>query len=154
MKKSQFLAALMVSRLVFMIPEVLILLVFARLAFDVHIYGSIVTVVVLILVGAFCFAGLGLLVASRARTLEAVSGLMNLVMLPMWLFSGVFFSSERFPEIFQPFIQVLPLTPLINGLRAVMLEGASLASQLPALIILGAWGAISFTLALWWFRWS
>ena len=84
---------------------------------------------VLILVGAFTFAGLGLLVASRAKTLETASGLMNLAMLPMWLLSGIFFSARSLSEAVQPFIRSLPLTPLIDGLRAVMLEGASLASQ-------------------------
>jgi ABC-type multidrug transport system permease subunit len=154
MKKRDFLAGLMISRLFFMIPEVLVVLVFAWLAFGVYIYGSLLAVVVLIFVGAFCFAGVGLLVGSRVRTLEAASGLLNLVMMPMWLFSGVFFSSERFPDVVQPFVQALPLTPLNNALRAVMLEGASLASQLPAIGILAAWGIVSFALALRWFRWS
>ena len=98
MRKSDFLAGVMISRLMFMVPEVLVLLVFARLAFGVVIYGSLLAVLFLILLGAVTFAGLGLLVASRAKTLEAVSGLMNLVMLPMWLLSGIFFSSDRFPE--------------------------------------------------------
>jgi ABC-type polysaccharide/polyol phosphate export permease len=106
------------------------------LAFGVEIHGSLLAVVVLILLGAFTFAGIGLLVASRARTLEAVSGLMNLVMLPMWILSGIFFSSERFPEATQPFINLLPLTPLIDALRAVMLEGEGLFGQLPRLGIL------------------
>jgi len=110
-------------------------------------------VVLLVLLGATTFAGLGLLVASRAKTLEAVSGLMNLVMLPMWLLSGIFFSSERFPEIAQPFIRALPLTSLINALRAVMQEGASLASQLPEIGMLSAWAIVTFFLALRWFRW-
>jgi ABC-type multidrug transport system permease subunit len=154
MHKRDFLASLMLSRLVFMVPEVLFLLLFAWLVFGVPIYGNVVTVALLVLVGSFTFAGLGLLVASRARTLEAVSGLMNLVMLPMWLFSGIFFASERFPDVAQPFIQALPLTPLTGALRAVMLEGASLASQLPAIGILAAWGLGSFVLALRWFRWS
>jgi ABC-2 type transport system permease protein len=153
MKKSQFLAALMISRLMFMVPEVLIILVFARLAFNVVNHGSELAVVVLILLGAFTFSGLGLLVASRAKTLEAVSGLMNLVMLPMWILSGIFFSSERFPEAFQPIVKALPLTPLIDALRAVMLEGASLTSQLPRIAILAGWGVVTFTLALKLFRW-
>ena len=106
------------------------------------------------MLGAFTFSGIGLLVASRAKTIEAVSGLMNLVMLPMWLLSGIFFSSERFPEAAQPFIQALPLTPLINALRAVMLDGLSLQSQMVPMIILFAWGAGTFLLALRWFRWS
>jgi ABC-type multidrug transport system permease subunit len=154
MRKADFLGALMISRLIFMVPEVLILLVFAWLAFGVTIAGSIVSVVVLILLGAVTFAGIGLLVASRPQTIEAVSGLMNLVMLPMWLFSGVFFSSERFPDWLQGFIWALPLTPLINALRAVMLDGASLTSQWAEMALLAGWGLVAFVLALRWFRWS
>ncbi len=154
MRKTDFLAALMISRLLFMFPEVLFLLVFAWLAFGVTIAGSIAAVVALILLGSFTFAGIGLLVASRARTMEAVSGLMNLVMLPMWVFSGIFFSSERFPSFLQGFIQALPLTALNNALRAVMLDGATLASQWAELLLLAGWGIVTFVLALRWFRWS
>lgn len=154
MRRSDFLAGVMISRLLFMVPEVLVLLVFARLAFGVVIYGSLLSVLVLILTGAATFAGLGLLIASRARTLEAVSGLMNLVMLPMWLLSGIFFSSERFPGVAQPLIRALPLTALNDSLRAVMQEGATLASQLPQLGILAAWAVVTFALALRWFRWT
>ncbi len=114
MRRSDFLAGVMLSRLLFLVPEVLVLLTFARIAFGVVIYGNLLAVAFLILLGAVTFAGLGLLVASRAKTLEAVSGLMNLVMLPMWLLSGIFFSSDRFPAAAQPFIQVLPLTALNN----------------------------------------
>ncbi len=103
------------------------------------IHGSLATMALLILLGAITFAGIGLLVASRARTMEAVSGLMNLVMLPMWVVSGIFFPSDRFPEAAQPFIQALPLTPLINALRNVSMEGVSLASQWPLIAILAAW---------------
>jgi len=154
MKKRDFLAAMMISRLVFMVPEVLLLLAFSYFVFGVPIVGSVWSLVVLILVGAFAFAGLGLLVASRATTTETVSGLMNLVMLPMWVTSGIFFSSERFPDFMQPFIRALPLTALIDALRAVMLEGASLASQWSELLILALWGIVSFAVALRIFRWN
>jgi ABC-2 type transport system permease protein len=154
MKKSHFLAGIMLSRLVFMIPEMAILLVFAWLAFGVVIQGSLFAVIVLIFLGSFTFAGLGLLVASRARTLEAVSGLMNLVMLPMWVLSGIFFPSERFPDAAQPFIKMIPLTPLLEALRAIMLEGASLVSLWPQIATLLAWGVGTFALALKWFRWT
>ena len=106
MRKGDFLGGIMISRLLFMVPEVLVLLLFARIAFGVVIYGSLSAVLFLILLGATAFAGLGLLVASRAKTLEAVSGLMNLVMLPMWLLSGIFFSSDRFPAAVQPVIRI------------------------------------------------
>jgi ABC-type multidrug transport system permease subunit len=154
MRKSHFLAAIMMSRLLFMIPEMLITLVFAWLTFGVVIQGSLIAVVVLILLGAFTFSGLGLLVASRAKTIETVSGLMNLVMLPMWVLSGIFFSPDRFPDVAQPFIKALPLTPLIHALRAVMLESASLTDVWVETAILAAWGAVSFVLALRWFRWN
>lgn len=153
MKKSHFLAGLMVSRMLFMVPEVLILLVFARYVFGVVIHGSLLAVIFLILLGAVTFSGLGLLVASRAKTIEMVSGLMNLVMVPMWIFSGIFFSSERFPEAIQPIIKLIPLTPLNDSLRAVMLEGAPLADQATRIAIMAGWGAASFVLALRWFRW-
>jgi ABC-2 type transport system permease protein len=154
MRKTDFLASLMISRLFFLLPEVLTLLIFSWLVFDVTIVGNIGAVVLLILLGSFCFAGLGLLVACRATTVETVSGLMNLVMLPMWILSGIFFSSERFPAFMQPLIQVLPLTALINALRAVMLEGATLTSQWLEVLTLALWGGVSFTLALRLFRWT
>lgn len=154
MRKSEFLAAVMISRLLFLIPEVLILLVFARVAFGVKCHGNPLAALAIILLGAGTFTGLGLLLASRAKTIEAVSGLMNLVMLPMWVFSGIFFSSERFPEALQPFVKALPLTMVIDSLRAVMLDGLPLATQSLNLFALVAWGGIPFVVALRWFRWQ
>jgi ABC-2 type transport system permease protein len=154
MKKGDFLAAIMLSRMLFMIPEVLVLLLFARFVFHVYYYGSYATLILLIVLGATMFSGIGLLVASRAKTVEAVSGLMNVVMLPMWMLSGMFFSSDRFPAAAQPLIQILPLTPLINALRSVMLEGSSLASQAGQIAIMAVWSAVSFAVALRIFRWQ
>jgi ABC-type multidrug transport system permease subunit len=154
MRKRDFLLGMMLSRLILLAPEVFVLLLFARVAFGVVIQGSLLAMAVLILLGAVTFSGLGLLVASRARTLEAVSGLMNLVMLPMWILSGVFFSPERFPTEAQPFIQALPLTPLIDALRNVSLEGAGLETQSRQIAILCAWAAGSFLIALRIFRWK
>ncbi len=154
MRKTDFLLGILLSRLIFLVPEILVLLLFARVAFGVVIQGSLLMVVLLILLGALAFAGIGLLVASRARTLEAVSGLMNLVMLPMWVLSGIFFSSERFPDAMQPFIQALPLTTLNNALRSVMLEGTPAASIWLEVVLLTSWAVVSFILALRWFRWN
>jgi ABC-type multidrug transport system permease subunit len=154
MRKSDFLLAIMLSRLLFTVPELLLLLTFAYFIFHVTIQGAFLALLVLIVVGAMSFMGIGLLVASRPKTTEAVSGLMNLVMLPMYVLSGVFFSSKNFPDAAQPFIKALPLTALNDALRAVMLDGASLAEQLPRIGILAAWGGVSFFLALRWFRWS
>jgi ABC-type multidrug transport system permease subunit len=154
MRKSHFLLGIMLSRQLFMLTEMVLLVVFAYFVFNVVIAGSLWAMAFLLVLGAFTFAGIGLLVASRAQTLETVSGLMNLVMLPMWVFSGIFFSSERFPAFLQPVIKIIPLTPLIDALRAVMLEGASLASQWTRILILAVWTVGTFFLALKWFRWQ
>lgn len=154
MRKADFLLGILLSRLLFLVPEVLVIMLFARLAFGVAVQGSLLAVLALVLLGALAFAGIGLLVASRAQTLETVSGLMNLVMLPMWVLSGIFFSPERFPEAMQPLIQALPLTPLIDALRAVSQEGTPLAALWPQLALLAGWAAGSFVLALRWFRWN
>ncbi len=154
MRKSDYLLAQMFSRFIFFVLEVVVILAFGVLVFQVPIRGSFTVVAVITLGGALCFGGIGLLVAARARTLEAANGLMNLVMVPMWLFSGVFFSSERFPRAAQPFIQALPLTALNNALRAVMLEGRSLMAIGGELVILGLWALAAFAVALKIFRWQ
>lgn len=153
MKKSQYLLSYMVSRLAFLVLEVATLVGFGWVMFDVGVRGSLGTLALLTVVGAFSFAGLGLLVASRAKTVEAVSGLMNLVMLPMWILSGTFFSYARFPEAMQPVVQALPLTALNDALRGVMIDGASLTRVAVPLAIVVAWGAVSFAVALKIFRW-
>ncbi len=153
MKKGHFLLGQMIGRIVFLFLEVGVLVSFARFAFDVPIRGSVVALAVVSLLGAMTFAGMGLLVASRARTIEGVSGLMNFVMLPMWILSGTFFSTSRFPEVMQPVVRVLPLTAVNEALRAVMLDGASLGSVAGSLLVAAAWGALAFAGALYLFRW-
>ncbi len=156
MPRRDFLLAILLARLTFLVPDVAVLLLMGVLVFGMPIVGSLWLVALIEVIGALAFAGIGLLIASRAQTTETVSGLMNLVMLPMWIFSGLFFSSERFPDAIQPFIQALPLTQLLNALRRVMLEGAGLfdGDILISLGILTAWAVVTFTLALRWFRWT
>ena len=153
MKRRDFLLSVMFSRMLFTVPEVCILLLFGYLMFDVKNAGSVFSLLALIVLGAASFSGLGLLVASRAKTIETVSGLMNLVMLPMYVVSGVFFSSERFPEAVQPVIQALPLTAMNDALRAVMLEGKSLLEIRVEILTLVIWGFVPFVIALKIFRW-
>lgn len=154
MRRSEYLLAQMLARLVFLVLEVAILVGFARLAFGVEVRGSIAALALVSLLGAASFAGIGLLVAARARTVEGVSGLMNVVMLPMWLLSGTFFSWERFPETIHPFIRALPLTALNDALRAVMIEGRPLVSLGLELGVLLASGLVSFLVAVRVFRWQ
>src|SRR5690348_118377 len=137
MRRSHYLFSFMLSRLVFLVLEVAAVIIFATLAFGFTVRGSWLAVTLITVLGGFTFSGIGLLVAARPRTIEGVSGLMNFIMLPMWLLSGTFFSSERFPAVLQPFIKALPLTALNDVLRALMNEGASLWSNwLPISILL------------------
>ena len=154
MHRSHYLLSFMLSRLVFLVLEVAAVVIFATLAFGFTVRGSWLSVVLTIILGGFTFSGIGLLVAARPTTIEGVSGLMNFIMLPMWLLSGTFFSSERFPSILQPFIQALPLTALNNLLRALMNEGASLTTNWIPIAILLAWCVVSFVIALKIFKWQ
>jgi ABC-2 type transport system permease protein len=156
MRRSDFLLALTSSRLVLMVIEVGLLLGFGVLVFHMRVQGwrSILSVLLLASLGAVTFGGVGLLTACRAQKIESVSGLINLVMMPMWIFSGVFFSYQKFPAIAQPFIKALPLTALNDALRATIIEGAPLGSQSGRVLVLAIWGGVSFILALRWFRWT
>lgn len=153
MSRAEYLLSFLIYRLVLLIAEVIALVSFAVWVFGVPLRGGVWELAVVCLVASLSFSALGLLIASRARTIEAVSGLMNLVMLPMWVFSGVFFSAERFPDALQPFIQVLPLTAAIDALRANMLQGSHLPALAPDMAILGGWLCLCFVTALKLFRW-
>jgi ABC-type multidrug transport system permease subunit len=153
MPRPYYLLSFILSRLLLLVIEVGALLGFGSLVFHVPIRGSLPVLAMLCVLGSLAFSALGLLIASRVQTIEAASGLMNLAMMPMWIVSGVFFSAQRFPGSLQPVIKALPLTAVIDALRANMLQGASLAQISPQLGILGAWMVICFTLALTLFRW-
>jgi ABC-2 type transport system permease protein len=154
MRRSHYLLSFMLSRLVGLVLEVAVVVGFGWLLFGVAVRGSLLDLAVVSLLGALSFAGLGLLVAARPRTIEGVSGWMNLVQLPMWLFSGTFFSYERFPAAVQPAIRILPLTALNDALRAVINDGTPLVATWPALLVMALWGGISFAVALRLFRWQ
>lgn len=154
MKQWEYFLAYMLSRMAFLILEVVAIVAFGWIVFDVAIRGSIALFTLISIVGAFTFSALGILVASRAQTIEGVSGLMNLVMVPMWILSGVFFSAERFPEWSQPFIQILPLTALNDSLRVVMIEGRGFTAVAADLAIMLVWLALSALVGLKIFRWQ
>jgi ABC-type multidrug transport system permease subunit len=153
MRRRDFLLALATSRLILMMIELVLVLGFGVVAFHMRVVGSWLSIILVSCLGALSFAALGLLTASRAQKIETVSGIMNVVMMPMWIFSGIFFSYERFPVIVIPFIKLLPLTALNDMLRAIILQGSPLSSQAAPLAIICLWGALSFLFAVRYFRW-
>jgi ABC-2 type transport system permease protein len=154
MRRRHLMYAQALARLVMIPIEMVVILVFARLAFDVRMSGSWLALALVSVTGSASFAGLAILVASRAQNSETVSGLMNLVMLPMFVLSGVFFSSDHFPAFMQPAINALPLTALCNGLRAVIIDGAGIAGIAGSVAVMAVWGAISFVVGMRLFRWG
>jgi ABC-2 type transport system permease protein len=154
MRRSHLLIAQALARLLLIPVEVAAILIFARLAFDVRLAGSVSALAVICLAGSASFAAVAVLVASRAQNNETVSGLMNVVMLPMFVLSGVFFSSAHFPAWMQPLVNALPLTALNDSLRAVIVDGAGLVSLGGPLLVLAVWGVVSFVLGLRLFRWA
>jgi ABC-type multidrug transport system permease subunit len=153
MRPRDFLLSFVLMRGLFVAIEVPLLFAFGWLAFGVRIVGSPLFLLAVSFLGAFTFGGLGLLVACRAQNTQTVGGLMNLVMMPMFIASGVFFSTSNFPDAMQPALRVLPLTALNDSLRAVVTEGAGLADISRPLLVLVSWAVASYAAALKWFRW-
>lgn len=153
MSRAQFLLSFLLSRLLMLAFEVAALVGFAVLAFQVPLRGPLWVLAFVCTLSALCFGGLGLLISARTSTMEGASGLMNATMLPMWILSGVFFSSSNFPAAMQPLVKALPLTAVNDALRANMLQGASLGGMLPELAVIAAWTVACFALALKLFRW-
>jgi len=153
MRRTHFLLAFLIMRALVLVVELPVLLVFAWLTFSIGVRGSVGLLALVAILGSLAFAGLGLLVASRARNVQTVSGLMNLVMLPMFICSGVFFAASHFPDPMQPFVRALPLTALNDSLRAIMIDGAGWAVIGRPVAVMTAWGAVSFAGALAIFRW-
>jgi ABC-type polysaccharide/polyol phosphate export permease len=154
MRRSSFFLSFMLSRLVFLVLELSVLAGFGRWVLGVPFNGDLLSFAIVTLLGALTFAGLGILVAARVRTIEGVSGLMNLVMMPMWLASGVFFSYERFPDVLHPFLKLLPLTALNDALRAVMLDGDAVFQIVPELAVMAGWTVLTVAVSLKIFRWE
>jgi len=153
MSRTSYLLSYLIWRMIVLVVEVGVPVGFGALAFGVPVRGRIIDLVVICVLASLSFSALGLLIASRARTIEAVSGLMNLVQVPMWILSGVFFSAQRFPPVVQPIVKALPLTALIDALRGHMLQGAGLVALAPQLATLGVWLVACFALAMKLFRW-
>jgi len=154
MRRSHYLLGFMLSRMIFLVPEVAVLVVLGWIMFSVKVYGSIPDLAIVSVFGSMTFAGLGMLVASRAKTIEAASGWMNFIMMPMYILSGSFFSYERFPAFAVPIIRALPLTALNDALRAVMNDGKPLYAIWLELAVLAIWGLVSFGVALKIFKWQ
>jgi ABC-type multidrug transport system permease subunit len=154
MQRRDFLLSILLSRLMFLAFETTALVAISWLAFGVAVQGSVAAVGFLSVLGGLGFAGIAMLIGARTQSTETAGGLMNLVMMPMYLLSGAFFSAKHFPDVLQPFIKALPLTALNDSLRAVINEAAPLSTQMAPMLVLAAWGVLPFIVAMRTFRWQ
>jgi ABC-2 type transport system permease protein len=154
MSRWHFMGSIMLMRLLFSVCEITVIFLFAYFVFGVKCRGSMLELIAVMIVGGASFSAIGLLMASRVQTSEAISGLMNLVMLPMWIVGGVFFSNERFPDAIQIILKALPFVALVDAVRGIMMDGTSITSLIPQIAILIAWGALALVIAVRCFRWK
>ncbi|XOV95048.1 MAG: ABC transporter permease [Bacteroidota bacterium] len=153
MKKYNYVASQLVSRLMLSAVEVLLLVGFTKWIFDVSITGSILAVILLVIAGNVAFTGLAILIASRTANTQIANGLINLVVMPMMILSGIYFSYHNFPDLMISIIQFLPLTVLADSIRSVFIEGATLVNVLPEIIGLFAFGFILYGLGIRIYKW-
>ena len=153
MSRVEYLGSYLLWRIVALTTVLAVIAGVGWLVFGVPFRGPFAVFALICVLSGLAFSSFGLLLASRVQTIEAISGLMNLAMMPMWVLSGVFFSSSRFPAIVQPFIHALPLTAAVDALRVNMLQGGGLRAMGAELATLAVWFVVSFTVALRIFRW-
>jgi ABC-type multidrug transport system permease subunit len=153
MKKSHFLIALITVRVVMNIVEALVLLLFALIAFHITIQGSISAMILLFIAGNIAFAGIAVFVSCHTSNTEVGNGLINAIVMPMMVLSGIFFSYHNFPDWSIPVINKLPLTILTDGIRSIFNEGAGYQQVALPVMILSATGVIFFLAGLKIFKW-
>lgn len=153
MKKSNFLIAMMLVRIVMNVVEALILFFSMWCLFDIRIQGNIGALCVLFMAGNVAFAGIAVWVSSRIYKTEVGTGWINAVQMPMMILSGIFFSYHNFPEWSIEFIRLLPLTVLTDGIRSVFNEGAGWVEILSPSLLLFSLGIICFVIGMKRFKW-
>lgn len=153
MKKSHYLIALLTVRITLNLIEALVLLLFALIVFKMQIQGSISALILLFLTGNIAFAGLAILISSHTSNTEVGNGLINAVVMPMMVLSGIFFSYHNFPDWSIPVIEKLPLTMLTDGMRSIFNEGAGWSQVALPILILTTIGVVLFGAGLKIFKW-
>jgi ABC-type multidrug transport system permease subunit len=153
MKKSHFLIALITVRIAMNFVEALVLLLFALITFNITIQGSISALILMFIAGNMAFAGIAVFVSSHTSNTEVGNGLINAVVMPMMILSGIFFSYHNFPDWSVKVIQVLPLTMVTDGIRSIFNEGSGYTEVAIPVLILSATGIIFFSAGLKIFKW-
>lgn len=153
MKKSHFLIALIIVRTGMNFIESTVLFFFAMAAFKITIQGDISALIIMFLAGNIAFSGIAVFVSSHTSNTEVGNGLINFVVFPMMVLSGIFFSYQNFPDWSLPVIRNLPLAMLTDGIRSIFNEGAGYHEVAMPIIILLSVGTLFFAAGLKIFKW-
>ena len=153
MKKSYFLISIITVRFVMNFIEAGLLLLFAYFAFGIHIQGSIPALITIFLAGNIAFSGIAVFISSNTSKTEVGNALINVVVMPMMILSGIFFSYHNFPDWFIPIIQKFPLTIMADDIRGIFIEGAGFAETFIHGLILSVTGILFFIAGIKYFKW-
>lgn len=122
--------------------------------FDLSMRGNYLNLIVVVVLGVIMLFGIGLAIGGWARTENQAAPLAQIATLPMMFLSGVFFPTFLMPELLQNITKFIPLTPIIEALRLVVTENASLLDLGPQLAIIAGWTVIIYVVAFKFFRWE
>jgi len=148
-----FLGAQVASRLIIASFQVAILFG-VGIWFGLQMFGDYASLAVIVLLGSVIFLAVGFAIAGWAKNEDQAAPVANLVSLPMMFLSGVFFPRDAMPDFLASVTGYMPLTYVNEALRAIVNDGAGLASLGPQLLGMGVWAVITFVLAVRLFRWE
>jgi len=153
MPKWEYIASHIIARIILCFVEAIIIFSFSFYYFNITIEGSVIAFIILFISGIIAFSGIAVLIASRTAKTQVGNGLINLIVMPMMLLSGIYFSYHNFPDKVIPLIQALPLTMLADGVRAIFNESAGIIQIWKYILILNALGLTTLTIGLKTFKW-
>ena len=143
----RFLAAQVSARLVLAVVQAALILAVGVFAFGATIHGNVAWIFVLAAIGNLIFLNIGFSIAGRAKNPDAADGMANAISLPMLFLSGTFFPTDSLPDVMQTIVAILPLTPLLEAMRIVAVDGEPITAASSQLLLLLVWVVVSFAIA-------
>ena len=153
LRPSRFITGQIGARIMLALAQVTLMLVLG-VVLGATVRGDWIVILGLAAVGNLIFLGLGFGIAGLTKTVDGAQNLAALLTFPLMFLTGLFFPLESMPDAIQTVVAWLPMTPLVDAMRSVTLEGAGFLDLGPQLAVLGLWVAIAFAFARGTFRFS
>ena len=148
LKVQTFFIGQVLAWLILSLVQTAIIMIAGIVIFRAAIYGNYISVFPLVVLANLTFLNLGFIVGSLSKSVQAASGLGNLLTMPLMFLSGVFFPTDNLPSIMALAVKYLPLTPLLEALRGVLLTAQPLSDFPTQLVLLGSWVVITGMIAV------